>query len=77
MLEGVDNSLLRDLADGLSEYWKISPTWVQDIVDLLEKVYSNAIYAEAHPNPEDNMTQLEDSIKVLRIEGLFFLHSLY
>ncbi|KAF1804198.1 hypothetical protein V8B55DRAFT_1512014 [Mucor lusitanicus] len=68
VLEGVDNSLLRDLADGLSEYWKISPTWVQDIVDLLEKVYSNAIYAEAHPNPEDNMTQLEDSIKGAAVE---------
>lgn len=41
-----------------------SPIWVQDIVDLLEKVYSNAIYAEAHPDPEGNIIQLEDSIKV-------------
>ncbi|CAO0802314.1 unnamed protein product [Mucor circinelloides] len=68
VLEGVDNSLLRDLAEGLSEYWKISPIWVQDIVDLLEKVYSNAIYAEAHPDPEVNIIQLEDSIKGAAVE---------
>ncbi|CEP08882.1 hypothetical protein [Parasitella parasitica] len=68
VLEGVDNSLLHELADGLSEYWEISPTWVQDIVDLLEKVYSNAIYSEVHPDPEENIIQLEDIIKGAAVE---------
>lgn len=48
----------------LNIYLCFSPTWVQDIVDLLEKVYNNAIYAKVHPTPEDGIIQLEDSIKV-------------
>jgi hypothetical protein len=43
-----------------------SPVWVQDIIDLLEKLYSNPIFAESHPLPEDELVHLEDVVKVTR-----------
>lgn len=83
-LNGLNNSLLHELADGLSEYWKIryypppyanltetsfvfnfcSPGWIQDIAELLEKIYTQPIYLESNPNPENEITLLEDPIKV-------------
>ncbi|KAI9486716.1 MAG: hypothetical protein EXX96DRAFT_604807 [Benjaminiella poitrasii] len=66
--EGLQNSLLHELASGLSEYWKISPVWVQDIADLIEKVNSNSLYAENHPDSKSDIICLEESIKGAAVE---------
>ncbi|KAG2232103.1 hypothetical protein INT48_006780 [Thamnidium elegans] len=68
VLESLNNSLLHQLADGLSKYWKISPGWVQDIVDLLEKIYSHPIYLEVYPNPKSEFSLLEDIVKGAAVE---------
>lgn len=66
-LKGLNNSLLHELANGLSKYWKASPTWIQDIIDLLDKIYGNPLYLEAHPDPNTEFLHLEDSVKVTLI----------
>ncbi|KAI7901688.1 uncharacterized protein BX663DRAFT_487397 [Cokeromyces recurvatus] len=68
VLEGLQNSLLKELKNGLSEYWKISPTWIQDIVDLLIKVCSNSVYTDSHPNPKDEIICLQESIEGAAVE---------
>ncbi|KAI8973443.1 hypothetical protein BDF20DRAFT_960679 [Mycotypha africana] len=66
--ESIQNTLMRKLAEGLSEYWKISPQWIEDIVDILEKIHTHPVYAEAHPDITADIIQLEECIKGAAVE---------
>ncbi|KAG0169801.1 hypothetical protein DFQ30_003238, partial [Apophysomyces sp. BC1015] len=61
--EGLNHTLLHALAGALSEYWKISPEWVQDIVSLLDRIYENPAYVEDHENPLVAFEQLEETVE--------------
>jgi hypothetical protein len=45
--------------------FSFSPGWVQDIIDLLGKLYSNPAYLEVHPDPKSDFLHVEDIIKVI------------
>ncbi|KAI7868232.1 hypothetical protein BDF14DRAFT_1881026 [Spinellus fusiger] len=66
--EGLNQTLLHDLADALSEYWKISPEWVGDLVGMLDKIYENPAYLEDHADPLQEFVRLEETIEGAAVE---------
>ncbi|KAJ2961577.1 hypothetical protein NQZ79_g3174 [Umbelopsis isabellina] len=63
VFEGLNHTLLRTTADSLSEYWKIHPDWVADLVSMLERIYDNVVYLEDHPEPYREFEQLDEIIE--------------
>ncbi|KAI9005425.1 hypothetical protein CLU79DRAFT_841103 [Phycomyces nitens] len=66
--EGLNQTLLHSLADALSEYWKISPEWVADLVGMLDKIYENTAYIEDHADPLQEFILLEETIEGAAVE---------
>lgn len=63
VFEGLNHTLLRTTADSLSEYWKIHPDWIADLVSMLERIYDNVVYLEDHPAPYREFEQLDEIIE--------------
>ncbi|KAI8391683.1 uncharacterized protein BYT42DRAFT_204279 [Radiomyces spectabilis] len=63
VFEGLNQTFLHALADALSEYWKISPQWVADIVTMLDRIYDNPAYLEDHDSPLREFASLEEVVK--------------
>ncbi|GAB5586840.1 hypothetical protein Unana1_01740 [Umbelopsis nana] len=63
VFEGLNHTILRTLADSLSEYWKINPDWIGDLVAMLERIYENPVYAEDHPRPYQEFEQLDEVVE--------------
>ncbi|KAG0163815.1 hypothetical protein DFQ28_011189 [Apophysomyces sp. BC1034] len=66
--EGLNQTLLHALADALSEYWKISPEWVSDLVGMLDKIYENPAFLEDHPDPLQEFARLEETVEGAAVE---------
>ncbi|KAI9243823.1 hypothetical protein BDA99DRAFT_529801 [Phascolomyces articulosus] len=61
--EGLNQTLLHELEAALSEYWKISPMWVYDLVGMLDKIYDNPAYVQDHPDPHLAFSRLEETVE--------------
>ncbi|KAG2181874.1 hypothetical protein INT44_008690 [Umbelopsis vinacea] len=63
VFEGLNHTILRTLADSVSEYWKINPDWIDDLATMLERIYENPVYAEDHPNPYRELEQIDEIVE--------------
>ncbi|KAI9496068.1 hypothetical protein BDB00DRAFT_927113 [Zychaea mexicana] len=61
--EGLNHTLLHELEAALSEYWKIRPSWVYDLVGMLDKIYENPAYLEDHADPMLAFSRLEETVE--------------
>ncbi|KAG2221341.1 hypothetical protein INT45_014025 [Circinella minor] len=61
--EGLNQTLLHELEAALSEYWKISPMWVYDLVGMLDKIYDTPAYIQDHPDPHLAFSRLEETVE--------------
>ncbi|CAO3646459.1 unnamed protein product [Cunninghamella echinulata] len=68
VFEGLNQTLLHELADALSDYWKINPQWISDIIAMLDKIYENPAYLEDHANPLQQLHNLEEVVEGAAVE---------
>ncbi|SAL95680.1 hypothetical protein [Absidia glauca] len=68
VFEGLNQTLLHELADALSVYWKISPQWISDLIAMLDKIYENPAYLEDHANPIQQLHNLEEVVEGAAVE---------
>ncbi|KAI8096728.1 uncharacterized protein BX664DRAFT_291795 [Halteromyces radiatus] len=66
--EGMERTFMRELANGLSEYWKISPDWIRDLVSMLDRIYENPFYLSTHPNPLGQFQSLVETVEGAAVE---------
>ncbi|CAO3587279.1 unnamed protein product [Absidia cylindrospora] len=68
VFEGLNQTLLHELADALSDYWKINPQWISDLIAMLDKIYENPAYLEDHANPLHQLHNLEEVVEGAAVE---------
>ncbi|CAO3590690.1 unnamed protein product [Absidia cylindrospora] len=68
VFEGLNQTLLHELADALSDYWKINPQWISDLIAMLDKIYENPAYLEDHANPIQQLHNLEEVVEGAAVE---------
>ncbi|KAI9023757.1 hypothetical protein CLU79DRAFT_803967 [Phycomyces nitens] len=69
VFDGLNQTLLHALMEALSEYWKVSPEWVGDLVSTLDRVYDNPAYIQGHRRPLlaiDSLTEIVEGAAVVR-----------
>ncbi|CAO3595997.1 unnamed protein product [Absidia cylindrospora] len=66
--ESMERTFIRDLADGLSEYWKISPEWIRESVSMLDRIYEDPLYLKTHPNPLSQYQNLVETVEGAAVE---------
>ncbi|KAI8362653.1 hypothetical protein BD560DRAFT_484076 [Blakeslea trispora] len=67
-LKSLDSTFLKELASGLSEYWKISPGWIQEIIESIERIQNNPIYKEFHSDVTAQLNELEEKLEGAAVE---------
>ncbi|CAG8589825.1 11649_t:CDS:10 [Funneliformis caledonium] len=50
VISGIHDSLLRDLKDGLSQYFRIKPQSFEPILSLIQTIYENELFQEQYSN---------------------------
>ncbi|ORX53565.1 hypothetical protein DM01DRAFT_1322519 [Hesseltinella vesiculosa] len=68
VFESLNQTLLHELADALSVYWKVNPRWISDIIAMLDKIYENPAYQEDHDNPLNQLHNLEEVVEGAAVE---------
>ncbi|ORX59569.1 hypothetical protein DM01DRAFT_1282559 [Hesseltinella vesiculosa] len=57
--EGLERTFMRQLADGLREYWRMSPLLIEDSVKLVDRIYEDPAYLSGHPDPSAQYQEME------------------
>ncbi|KAI8388415.1 uncharacterized protein BYT42DRAFT_510820 [Radiomyces spectabilis] len=68
VFEGLNNTVLHQLADALSEYWRVRPEWISDLVTMLDKIYENPVFLQDHTDPLVEFGNLEEIVEGAAVE---------
>ncbi|KAI9317539.1 hypothetical protein BX666DRAFT_2026816 [Dichotomocladium elegans] len=61
--EALNQTILQELEVQLSNYWRVRPGWVDELVSMLDKIYENPAYREDHPDPLRSFSRLKEALQ--------------
>ncbi|KAI8338001.1 hypothetical protein BC941DRAFT_424318 [Chlamydoabsidia padenii] len=66
--QSMEHSFIKELASGLSEYWKISPDWIHDLTSMLDRLYDDPLYLQTNPNSNLQYQNLVETVEGAAVE---------